>query len=425
MSVLIGITLLVLFALSVYLIMRGESPIIVLLSLAILWAALAGNSLMTILTSVLQRGAEAYASAVVIIAFGAWFGQTLVQTGIAESVIRSAVELAGDRPAVALATITVVVGFLFTSMYGVGAAIAVGVIALPILMSMGVPPAVAGTAFTMSMGGAYAINLVQFNVYKPLFKAEYEPYFLFYVFIVAVWLLATVAMGAVHLQRAGTRKYSAVGVAPPLRYVRVPWYAYGTPLVPVLMVMGFHWPMVPAFLLAIAYALVTTGRGRTGREAVGLFHKTFYDAFPDIAAVVALYVICGMLISAGQLPSVQTALTTVFGPFLPSSRLGLVVFFAVLTPFALYRGPFSVVGTGAALLAIFLSAGHFSGAQLYPLWLCTLMVAQSLDPTVSWNLWTIGYTKITHRQFLGTGLPFAWLAVIVNLLIGYAMIAIP
>ena len=30
--------------------------------------------------------------------FGAWFAQVLIQTGIAESVIRSAAELAGDRP---------------------------------------------------------------------------------------------------------------------------------------------------------------------------------------------------------------------------------------------------------------------------------------------------------------------------------------
>jgi Gnt-I system high-affinity gluconate transporter len=64
----------------------------------------------------------------------------LIQTRIAESVIRSAVELAGDRPLVVVAmTIRLMTPLLFTSMYGVGAAIAIGVIALPIMLSQGIP----------------------------------------------------------------------------------------------------------------------------------------------------------------------------------------------------------------------------------------------------------------------------------------------
>ena len=47
--------------------------------------------------------------------FGAWFAQVLIQTGIAESVIRSAVELAGDRPLVTAIVINLVTALLFTS----------------------------------------------------------------------------------------------------------------------------------------------------------------------------------------------------------------------------------------------------------------------------------------------------------------------
>jgi Gnt-I system high-affinity gluconate transporter len=93
----------------------------------------------------------AFASAVIIIVFGAWFAQILIQTGIAESVIRSAVELAGDRPLVVAMTITLV---LFTSMYGVGAAIAIGAIAPPIMLSQGIPARVAAPAFSMGVAPA-------------------------------------------------------------------------------------------------------------------------------------------------------------------------------------------------------------------------------------------------------------------------------
>ena len=138
-----GLALLIAFLIVVVLIVRGQSPIIMLLLLAIVWAVIAGIGVKDIQAKVLQGGGVQYASAVIIIVFGAWFAQVLIQTGIAESVIRSAVELTGDRPMVTAMVINLVTALLFTSMYGVGAAIAIGVIALPIMMSQGIPARVA------------------------------------------------------------------------------------------------------------------------------------------------------------------------------------------------------------------------------------------------------------------------------------------
>ena len=38
----------------------------------------------------------------------------------------------------------------------------------------------------------------------------------------------------------------------------------------------------------------------------------------------------------------------------------------------------------------------------------------SVDPTNSWTLWTIGYTKVRTAQFLKTALPFGCLMVAIN-----------
>jgi hypothetical protein len=46
----------------------------------------------------------------------------------------------------------------------------------------------------------------------------------------------------------------------------------------------------------------------------------------------------------------------------------------------------------------------------------------SVDPTNSWTLWTIGYTKVSHGQFLKTALPFGCLMVAVTVFIGYFML---
>jgi H+/gluconate symporter-like permease len=164
-----GIALLVAFVVVVVLIVRGQSPVIMLLLLAILWAALAGIGVNDIQAKILQGGGVQYASSVIIIVFGAWFAQVLIQTGIAESVIRSAAELAGDRPLITAIVINLVTALLFTSMYGVGAAIAIGVVALPIMMSQGIPPRIAAPAFTMGVGAGMFVNPALFGTFKPLF----------------------------------------------------------------------------------------------------------------------------------------------------------------------------------------------------------------------------------------------------------------
>src|SRR5919199_1570186 len=105
MEVVTGLALLAAFLAVVVLIVRGQSPIIMLLLLALVWAVV----------------------------------------------------------------INLATALLFPSMYGVGAAIAIGVIALPIMMSQGIPPRVAAPAFTMGIGAGTFINLVQFGTFQKLF----------------------------------------------------------------------------------------------------------------------------------------------------------------------------------------------------------------------------------------------------------------
>ena len=99
------------------------------------------------------------------------------------------------------------------------------------------------------------------------------------------------------------------------------------------------------------------------------------------------------------------------------------MFFGVLGGIlSIYRGPMVVVGTGAAMLAIILSNHDLAVPYLYSLWLGATVMQGSVDPTNSWTLWTIGYTKVSHGQFLKTALPFGCLMVAVNSAICYLML---
>lgn len=423
---LIGLALLACFLVVVVAIVRGQSPVVMLLILAIAWGAIAGISVDNIQAKVLQGGGVAYAGAVIIIVFGAWFAQMLIQTGIAESVIRSAVELAGDRPLVTAMTITLVTAVLFTSLYGVGAAIAIGVIALPIMMSQGIPPAVAAPAFTMGIGAGTFVNIVQFGTFQTLFPGiRYEaPYLTFWLMGSVVYVLTAWLMTYVHLRRIGVRKAASVEVAEgsaPRK--RTPYYTYIVPIFPVIMIVVFKWQIIPTFLLSIVLALALTWRSRTLQQHVNLFNKTFFDAFPDIATIAALWTICGMIIVAGQTPEVSGALKPIFGPILPATKFHAAIFFALLGGVcSIYRGPMVVIGTGAAMLALILSENQLPVAFLYSIWLAPTVMQGSVDPTNSWTLWTIGYTKVSHGEFLKIALPFGMLMVAVMSFLAYAFL---
>ena len=301
-----------------------------------LWAAIAGIGIDDIQKKIIQAGGVQYASAVIIIVFGAWFAQVLIQTGIAESVIRSAVELAGDRPLVTAMTITLVTALLFTSMYGVGAAIAIGVIALPIMMGQGIPPHVAAPAFTMGIGAGTFVNLVQFGTFQKLFPGiKYEA------------PLSDILGGRdVRLHSGGV----AAGIllsaqrrrTPDGRRRRCRRRRRPGPQADALLhlyradlsgahdhgpEMGDHSNLHPLDRARAGADWRATARSRV---IINLFNKTFFDAFPDIATIAALWTICGMIIVAGQTPEVAGALKPIFAPILPHTPLQAAVFFGLL-----------------------------------------------------------------------------------------------
>src|SRR5258708_3333924 len=308
MSVFMGVVMLLAFLIAVFVIFRGVSPIIVLLLLAIAWPLLAGSSFWDLLTNVLQKGGEQYASTIVIIVFGAWFGQVLVQTGIAESMIRTAVELAGDRPIAVAWAVSLITALLFTSIYGVGAAISIGVIAIPLMLSLGIPPQVAAPAFTLAIGAGTYLTPVAFGIFSA--------YFTLYLNGFGVYLACGLAMSAWNLRGVQVRRASAVGVTATPR-VRVPWISYLAPAIPVVVIIAFKWPLIPAFLLAIVFALATTQGSRSLLDSAAIFHKAFYHAFPDIATIAALWIICALLIVAGQLDAANPGLHPVVSPLIP------------------------------------------------------------------------------------------------------------
>ena len=118
------------------------------------------NRLVSVLNAIYQSAPEGWGSTLVNVCWGAWFGRVLMDTGIASTIIRKTVELGGDRPIITIALLDIVTGIIFTAMMGAGPVIAIGVIVLPILMSLGIPKAIAMFTFMSSVSAGMYLNPV-------------------------------------------------------------------------------------------------------------------------------------------------------------------------------------------------------------------------------------------------------------------------
>lgn len=182
MDSLIGLLLVVSFGGMVFYCIKGYNLMIGFIVMATLWVLLPLIGIVIspnpafenlpfteMLAQVYQQAPERWGASQMNIFVGAFFGRILLETGIAATIIRKSVELGGDSPAIILVIVNLITGFIFSSMSGAGSVIAIAVIVLPILFSIGIPKVVAFFSFSASVAAGVFLNPINFTQYQAFF----------------------------------------------------------------------------------------------------------------------------------------------------------------------------------------------------------------------------------------------------------------
>ncbi len=399
---------------------KGGNLFIGFFVMAILWSVVAGGNIDYIANTVLQKGADGYGATAVLVIIGSWFGRVLVETGIAGSIIRRTVELGGDKPAITTILLSLVVMLIFTSTFGVGAVIAIGVIALPILMSLGVPKRLAVSSYVMSVGAGMYLNRTLFAQMQLIFTdLQFDNAWIkFGTIAMCVQFVIIVIMILFYIKRDAVRTWSA----PAGGVQNVPMYAMLVPIVPVLMSIVFKWAPVPGLFLAVILAFLLTGNMRSFTRLGNMIQKTLQDGVSDIATLLGLLLVLAMFNPAAT--KAVDVVKQIIGGTVDVNPWMVAVLVGVLAPLALFRGPLMVWGVGAATATVFTGILGFPTAVALPLiYVPTISMAISCCPTQSWNMWAAGYMKLEIGTFIKTGVPFGWITVLINILIAMAVFA--
>lgn len=431
-NVIIGILMVLSFVGLIWYCVKGHNLMVGFAVMATLWtvlslignalspnAAMEGKSLIDVLTYVYADGPAGYAKSILVnVFFGAFFGRVLIESGIAATLIRKAVELGGDKPRVTMAILCVVTAVIFMSMTGIGPVISIAVIVLPIMLSLGVPAPVALFSFMGSIMAGIFGNIVNFQQYQTIFAGfnsaaenyTYNDYFEIGIIGMAVSLIVVLVASNLSMKKKLThswavRKNVNVENAPAISWVAV--------ILPVLGVVVFNLPIILGFILAGVYALFTTRRLRGSySEVCSLFAKLFTDGATDVAPMIGFLLTLAMFNNAATFAAPY--FTAILGGFVPTTALALCVAFAVLTPLGFFRGPMNLVGCGTAILAVVISTLPTAPvAFLYPLFAITTIAPQHLDITQSWVAWGFGYTKVSSKDYMKMSIPSGWIIGIV------------
>ncbi|MFJ3576442.1 TRAP transporter large permease subunit [Streptomyces rubiginosohelvolus] len=410
-----GVVILLVMAAGVAAMLTRKLPTgfaLVLLAVAIAFIAgapLTGEN--SVLDTVLQDGAPALAATMVAILLGSWLGKLLDETGIAGTLVRKIVEFGGDRPVVVALGVLAVSTLVGTVTGSAPAAMLAGIIGIPAMIAVGIPKVTAAGTILMGIAAGMPFELPIWQFFSTALELPIPTVRGFMLKLFPFALAAAVLFVLVETRRRGVehawslKSASAKPVSRREQLGDAPWYALLTPVVPLVLALGFEVAILPSMLAGVLYALLTTTRPREMNKRL---LRTLYGAFEVAAAPMVLFIAIGILLAAVKLPGAVESLEPLVKAVSPQNPVLFVLVFTLLVPLCLYRGPLNVFGLGAGIAGVLIAAGIYPAVAVLGLATSYNQVFGVSDPTSTQTVWSAQYAGVTPQQVMLRTLPYVW-----------------
>ncbi|MFE2978422.1 TRAP transporter large permease subunit [Streptomyces sp. NPDC057718] len=410
-----GVVILLVMAAGVAAMLTRKLPTaFALVILAVVIAFVAGAPLTgenSVLDTVIQAGAPALAATMIAILLGSWLGKLLDETGIAGTLVRKIVEFGGDRPVVVALGVLAVSTLVGTVTGSAPAAMLAGIIGIPAMIAVGIPKVTAAGTILMGIAAGMPFELPIWQFFSTALELPVETVRGFMLKLFPFALAAAVLFVVIETRRRGVehawslKSASAKPVSRRKQLGDAPWYALLTPVVPLVLALGFEVAILPSMLAGVLFALVTTTRPREMNKRL---LRTLYGSFEVAAAPIVLFIAIGILLAAVKLPGAVESLEPLVKAVSPQNPVLFVLVFTLLVPLCLYRGPLNVYGLGAGIAGVLIAAGIYPAVAVLGLATSYNQVFGVSDPTSTQTVWSAQYAGVTPQQVMLRTLPYVW-----------------
>lgn len=378
--------------------------------------------------TVIVAGAIKLAANIMLAMFGSWLGQVMNATGITKTMIKKGAELGGDKTLVVQIILLTISALLFTTISGLGGTIMVGSIVLPILMAVGVEKVSAAITLLMAKGVGATMSQADNSGFAAIVGAEFETVYHYGLMLGAIFYVAGIVLVCIRHKKYGKKfAFSAPATqeAEEDSAFRVKGFmgalAMLTPIIPIILVAVLKFPVIPAMLIGIFWALITTCYKAGWSKTMNMLTKTLYDGINNYAPAMALMVAIGMLMNGVNNAQVADCLAPFMKAIVPQSPFAVAIFFALLAPLCLYRGPFNLYGMGAGIAALLVGLGLMTPITAMVGFVTVAVMQQSSCPTNTQNVWTSSFVGEEPSKVTLSMMPVVWPAIAIMVVIGAIM----
>lgn len=365
----------------------------------------------TIVSYVISAGSVRLASTIIVTMFGAIFAKLIEKQGIAESIIHKAAELAGDKPLAMAFALTAAIIVIFIGMSGAGPVIMVCTIAVPLMLAAGIAPVVSAGLILLGLTVGLMVNVSQYQMYIDTLGMTQEQVQSMGIVLAIIGMAITAVYILVNVKRKPVRSAWAMPKQD-TQTKKVNPVALFMPLLPFILVFFFKIDALTSLIIAILVTVLIT----TPKQIVNVLSACVIEGIKDVAAVTGLMIGIGILLHGVTATATIALVQPLVEAIIPSTAIGYVLLFAILSPLALYRGPLNMSGMGSGLAAIMLAAGTMNPHAVGMALRCNTFVQCASDPTNTQNVICADYAHVDVNDILKSTLPYTMLMCLIGLI---------
>lgn len=452
---------------------RKISTLLALPVMALLIAVIGGMPPEDILAKVIAKGSVQLNVAYTTTIFGAMLAELMNKYGIAKAVVRWVAEFGGDNPFILSILLTAVTALLFSTLGGLGAVIMVGTIVLPVMLSIGLESVTAAALLLFGIGIGGMFTLSNWQVYMDLLGVSQASIINFVVPFAGIMSALVLVFLGLELKRlsnlpiiagalallcaayfavyqsarsataAQATAAQATAAMDPFtlkvtggfflllfiyavsRHVRnatsLPGLALATPFMPLLLVLFFHWDIIPSFVAGLLYGTLATWQ----RNSLNTLTRCMIEGSATVVPAVIVMMGIGMLYTAVTADQIKQAMSPLLTTSIPTHALPYMIVFTIAAPLSLYRGPLNIWGMGSGLAALIRKASSLTPPAIYSMLMSVGQIQTICDPTNTQNIWVATYLGVDTKAILVRTIPYAWAGVTAGLLLAVGLGFVP
>lgn len=352
----------------------------------------------TIMIFVITQGVSALSALMTVSILGSIFSKIIELQGISRAIIDRTIRAFRNRPLGMVLALSATSMLVFSAITGAGAIIMVSAIVAPLFLSVGMSREIVAGLILMSFGTGSCLNVARYQLFASILQMNIElikesclVLFILCGIMTVVYILCNCKkLKPAHYEEDGTEK-------------KVQGIALLTPLLPLVLVFFFQVNAETSLLVSIVCGVLMTAYRNFSEVLV----TAALEGTKDVAGLLVLIMGIGILLHGVT----ATKTTSLIGPdlaaILPTTAIGYVLFFTLLSPLALYRGPFNLFGMGAGLSAVILAVSTLNPIAMGMALRATSVVQGISDPTNTQNVIVADYAGVDVNATLKKTLPYS------------------